>query len=111
MTKSKALAEIAELKFRPLKKALQKSYKKIRFSLQDDRLPDARVFEQFMMETVIMVSYAGFGDEYYEGFRAACLDMEKAYKKNDLDLFQAKFNRVKELRQQCHEKFRPENTL
>lgn len=95
-------SDIAEQKFRPLKKSLQIPYKKIKNDLEDGRLPDSTVIAEFITLSQIMISYPGFGDEYYQEYSKACLALEKACRSKDLSAAQESFSLIRQLKHDCH---------
>lgn len=100
--KQQTHSEIAEQKFRPLKKSLRTHYKKIQADLGQERLPDAALLSDFIALTKIMISYPGFGDEYYEDFSKACLSFKEACKQNNLSLARKSFELIMRIKHECH---------
>ena len=104
--KSPQLAKIAELKFRPLKKNLRHSFKELRYAIESDTMPDKKSVEQFLDEINLMVSYPGFGDEFYAPFKAACGQLLTFYNASDFDGFQNQVAVIRGLKKQCHNRFK-----
>lgn len=94
--------EIAEKKYRPLKRELKKIFKTISESAENGELPAAGVMDSFMAYTEMMVSYPGFGDENYQLFTSGCREMFMAFKKADLAGFGDALEAVKEIKRECH---------
>ena len=103
---SRAQAELAEQKYRPLKKRLKKTFKKMKGCLERNELPPRSLVDEFMAEAVVMVSYPGFGDEHYLDFTEACLALKKARDAKDLELFTEKLARISWLKKECHQRFK-----
>jgi XXXCH domain-containing protein len=99
-------SEFVDQKYRPLKKMLKKSVKSITGSVASKQLPAALVVDDFMAQVKVMISYQGFGDEYYSVFMAACEALYKAYLKNDQPLFAECFAVVVSLKKECHHRCR-----
>ncbi len=107
MTKAdKNRTEFVDKKYRPLKKMLKKNFKNIADSVAGKRLPPALVMDDFMAQVKVMVSYQGFGDEYYPAFIVACDALYKAYRKKDQVLFTESFAVVVSLKKECHHRSR-----
>ena len=104
--KSPQLAKVAELKFRPLKKNLRNSFKELRYSIESGKMPDKKSVDQFMDEVNIMTSYPGFGDEFYAPFKAACEKLVLIYKSNNSDKFRKQIATIRDLKKQCHNRFK-----
>jgi XXXCH domain-containing protein len=103
---SRAQAELAEQKYRPLKKRLKKTFKKIKGYLERNELPPRSLVDEFMAEAAIMVSYPGFGDEHYQDFTAACLALKKARDAKDLELFSERLTKISRIKKECHHRFK-----
>ena len=104
--KSAHLAEIAELKFRPLKKNLRQSFNEIRHIIESGKLPDKKIVGQFQDEVSLMVSYPGFGDQFYGPFKEACLKLLALHEANDIEGFQKQVASIRSLKKQCHGQFK-----
>ncbi len=94
---------IAEQKFRPLKHQLQKVFKDMRFSLQDNTPPAAALVAEFIQQVEIMVSYPGFGDENYPDFLEACRQLGCLTPETPLPVWQRYLEVIAALRRHCHQ--------
>lgn len=103
---SRAQAELAEQKYRPLKKKIKKSFKKIKEWTARNELPPRSLLEDFLAEATVMISYPGFGDEHYHDFSAACLALKKAHDAKDMELFSRRLAEISRIKKQCHGKFK-----
>ena len=103
---SKPQAELAENKYRPLKKRLKKTFKKIKELDKKNELPPRSLLEDFLAEAAVMVSYPGFGDVYYQDFTEACNALKKAYKTKDLALFSKRLSDISAIKKDCHNRFK-----
>ena len=104
--KSTKLAEIAELKFRPLKKNLRNSFKQLRNSIDSGKMPDKKALDQFMDEATLMTKYPGFGDEFYDPFLAACQELRVIHNSKELTAFKEQIATIRSLKKQCHNQFK-----
>jgi len=100
------LAEIAELKFRPLKKGLQQSFKNLSNSIERNKLPDPKTLDRFLDEVSLMVSYPGFGDEFYGAFQEACLTLLNFHRANDIEGFSNQIASIQILKKLCHNRLK-----
>nr|MBF0223081.1 GAK system XXXCH domain-containing protein [Desulfobulbaceae bacterium] len=105
-SKSAKTAEIAELKFRPLKKDLHHWFKQLRYATESGKLPDLKTVEQFLAGVTLMVSYPGFGDEFYSSFKAACDSLLPLLKSGDINSFEKQITTIHDLKKQCHLRFK-----
>ncbi len=105
-TMSRAQAELAEQKYRPLKKRLKKTFKKMMGYMERNDLPPRSLVDEFMAEAAVMVAYPGFGDEHYQDFTAACVALRKARDAKDLELFSERLTKISRLKKECHQRFK-----
>ena len=103
---TKAQAELAEQKYRPLKKKLKKSFKKLKEQVGKNELPSRSHVEIFLAEAAVMVSYSGFGDEHYQDFMEACTALKKASDARDFALFSERLSGISRIKKECHERFK-----
>ncbi len=98
--------DIAEMKYRPLKKTLKSGYAAIRKEIEGGGLPSEAEIKDFMALTRTMVSYPGFGDDSYADFSAACQELDLAFKKRDFPAFRISFQKIGALRKSCHGRYK-----
>jgi XXXCH domain-containing protein len=96
---------LLDQKYRPLKKMLKKNSRIISDCLVSQQLPPAVVMDDFMAQVKVMVSYPGFGDEYYAAFLVACEALYQAHKEKDPALFVEHFSVIISLKKQCHHRY------
>jgi XXXCH domain-containing protein len=97
-------SEIAERKYRPLKKELRLFYKKIKLGMERETLPALPLLSDFMALSQLMLSYPGFGNYYYDEFRRACLAFEKYCRGKDLGKAQEAFSLIGQIKHDCHQR-------
>ncbi len=98
--------DVAENKFRPLKKELQTVWKIIKNSVSIDQFPEQERLDVFLALSRVMVSYPGFGDQNYKAYIRVCDEMYENFVQKDLVAFQNSFLKLKEIRHDCHEMYR-----
>lgn len=96
-------AQLAEQKFRPLKKEMQWTFARIKRSLQADILPEARDVSEFMEQIKIMISYPGFRDEGYPEFLSAGEALVKAHASSEREEVMAALQVISNLQDRCHQ--------
>lgn len=104
--KDAALESVAESKYRPLKKTMKKTFAALKESSANNLLPPASLVEQFMAEAKAMVSYPGFGDDYYQEFWQTCQNLHAAYNAQDGARFRELLAQVRSLKKECHARFK-----
>ena len=98
--------DVADLKYRPLKKQLNRTFKAIGDSLRKKELPPDPTMTTFMDEAKLMISYPGFGDDHYDRFHAACRDLQQAFKDGDRSRMAELHAHLNELKKQCHNRYK-----
>jgi len=94
--------EVAEQKFRPLKKQLQQTVKRLSQSVRADGLPARQDVEEFVSQVAIMVSYPGFGDDAYPEILAASQALAERAARGDLAGLKEALATVQALKKRCH---------
>lgn len=92
-------------RYKKLKKRMQTTYKAIGKALSESRLPDQLTVQSFLRDALIMISYPGYGDEYYELFAQACERFSQACDGRDLSAVQAAFTEIVQLKEDCHDRY------
>jgi XXXCH domain-containing protein len=91
--------------YKSLKKRMKAAFKEIAESLDHNRLPEASVLEEFLANSEQMVTFQGFGEEYYVDFTAVCNKFRDAYQRKDFRAFQMHFSELDQLKEQCHKRY------
>ncbi len=97
---------LAELKFRPLKRQLQKLFKEMQFDIRDGVAPAAGLVAEFTRQAETMASYPGFGDKNYPAFLDAVRQLSRLHSGTILSVWQRQLDNITELRRHCHESFK-----
>jgi len=93
---------LAEQKFRPLKKAMQQTFKRLQQEAQTDVMPEKQVVLEFMDQARLMVSYPGFGDADYPQFLAVSDRLAASHAKADMTEFREALAAIVSLQARCH---------
>ena len=99
-------AETAKPKYKQLKKEMQATFKTIKKSLAENRMPDETTVQTFMGQAALMVSYPGHGDVYYDAFTQACRRFSEAFQNQNWAGQQSSFNEIDQLKSDCHDRFK-----
>jgi len=95
--------ELAEQKFRPLKKMMQQTFARINRSVQAEIMPEKPVLSEFVEQVRIMVSYPGFGDAAYPQFLSASEALAAASARGDREGVEEAVQAILILQNRCHE--------
>jgi len=93
---------LAEEKFRPLKKRMQATMKRIKEAALTGTLPDRGLTSELLDQVRIMISYPGFGDTAYPALLMATEQLDEALSRKDIDGFQKALTAILSLQKQCH---------
>ncbi len=93
---------LAATKFRPLKKAMQQTFREIRRSAENGGLPERSVVAEFVAQVGIMVSYPGFGEAAYPELQAAAAELADSTERADLERCRRAVAVLLALQERCH---------
>jgi XXXCH domain-containing protein len=83
----KAKKKSKKANFKRLKKNMKKTFKAISEQVSASRLPERSDLDQFFADSEKMVSYPGYGDEYYPAYQRACQALKNAADRLDFATF------------------------
>jgi XXXCH domain-containing protein len=95
----------AKPKYKTLKKRMKESFKMIVQLSHNGQMPPEAAVHSFLEDSRLMVSYPGYGDEFYPEYTAACETFEKAYRAADVDALRAAADELAALKGRCHGKY------
>ena len=93
-------------KYKTLKKRMKSSFKMIREALESDHMPMAPILESFIRDSELMVSYPGYGDEYYEAYRNLCSHFSEACNRGDLGALKSLTIELNRMKSDCHKRYK-----
>jgi XXXCH domain-containing protein len=93
---------LLEEKFRPLKKRMQATVKRLKQAAHDGVLPERQDVSELIDQVGMMVSYPGFGDAAYPAFLAATEALGKCCSRRDVDGFTKALATILAQRTKCH---------
>ena len=100
------MREIADSKYRPLKKSLKKTYKSMVKQVEIGQIPARALIDEFMAQARVMVSYPGFGDSHYKDFTLACDSLYKAFNSKELAIIKQEIKKISTLKKECHHRYK-----
>jgi XXXCH domain-containing protein len=92
--------------YKALKKRMKKTFKEMAEFSADQTFPDREAFNGFISDCRLMVSYHGFGDEYYDAYMKAVYAMVEAFDRQDTAGFWRQFAEVDRIRADCHDRYK-----
>lgn len=99
--------ETVEVKpdYKKLKKRMKSAFKIIFKMVHDGQIPQEEATRQFIADSRLMVTYEGYGDEYYPEYSAAVDDFEKIYEAGDIDKLHDACDSLNSIKAHCHSKY------
>ena len=98
--------KIEKPKYKTLKKRMKSSFKLIREALESNQMPMAAILESFIRDSELMVTYPGYGDEYYEAYRNLCSRFSEACSKGDLGALKSLTIELNQMKSDCHKRYK-----
>ncbi|MBG0788957.1 MAG: GAK system XXXCH domain-containing protein [Desulfovibrionaceae bacterium] len=95
----------AKPKYSSLKKRMKTSFKVIVKMIHEDRTPPAEAVESFLADSALMVTYPGYGDEYYESYMRACDGLAEAFEDGDMEKLHRAVDALIHEKTRCHAKY------
>jgi len=93
-------------KFKNLKKQMKASFKIIFKSVHAGILPPPEVVEEFMTDSRLMISFEGYGDEYYNEYIAACEKFQQACADSDVEAAHKACDEINSITAHCHSRYK-----
>lgn len=92
--------------YKILKKRMKKTFKSISEALEAGRLPESGVVSSFLSDSRLMVGFPGYGDAFYEPYRAACRAFGSACEAEDIEAVRKAYADLDRLKSQCHDDYK-----
>jgi XXXCH domain-containing protein len=93
-------------KYTSLKKRMQVYFKAMRESVAAGNMPSREIVSVFLSDSEKMVSYQGFGDEFYGPYMQICQRLREAVDADDQALTAAAVSELAQARKSCHERYK-----
>lgn len=94
-----------KISYSKLKKQMKSAFRVIFKTIHDGTLPPEEAVKQFIENSHLMVTYPGYGDEYYEEFSAAVDHFEKTYAEGNLEKIHEACDALNNIKAHCHAKY------
>ena len=95
----------ARPKYKDLKKQMKSSFRMLVKMIHDGQVPPDRAVESFLADSALMVSYPGYGDEYYESYTRACEAFKAAFDSSDVETMHQAIDILVHEKSRCHAKY------
>ncbi|MCB2183013.1 MAG: GAK system XXXCH domain-containing protein [Desulfobulbaceae bacterium] len=95
-----------KMKYGNLKKLMDKNFKAIGKSLEAGVLPDPAIVQGFFEESKQMITYPGYGDEFYESYIAACDEFKRRFAAGVFEAINEQYGVLKAMKKECHSRYK-----
>jgi XXXCH domain-containing protein len=92
-------------RYKSLKKRMKESFKIIFTMIHDGTMPPDEAVLSFLADSALMVTYPGYGDEFYPAYTEACRAFEAAYKAGDMARLNETVDALAHQKGHCHAKY------
>lgn len=92
-------------KYKHLKKRMKGSFRLLVKMIHDGEMPPAEAVESFLEDSALMVTYPGYGDEFYDRYTSACEAFRAAYAAGDMDRMHETIDVLVHEKSRCHAKY------
>ena len=93
-------------KYSSLKKRMQVYFKAMRESVAAGQMPSREIVSVFLSDSEKMISYQGYGDEFYPEYAEICLRLRAAVDAEDQPGAAAAVNDLARCKKSCHERYK-----
>jgi XXXCH domain-containing protein len=95
-----------KIKYKTLKKRMDKSFKTIWKSLEEGVIPQIEIVQSYLEDAAHMATYPDKGTPFYDNFEKACSDFSEAIKNDDIKLAIKAYEAMKALKEACHDRYK-----
>ena len=88
-----------------LKKRMRASFKVLVNMIHDGRVPPREAVDSFLEDSALMVTYPGYGDEFYGEYLRVCDEFRAAYDSGDTDRMHTAVDALVHEKSRCHAKY------
>ena len=85
-----------------LKKRMQCSFKTIFKTIHAGNMPPVKAVEDFLADSKLMVTYGGYGDEYYNDYICACETFRQAIESGEVEEAHKACDLLNNIKAHCH---------
>lgn len=97
--------ESAKPPYSALKKRMRSSFKLLLKTIHDNEMPPDEAVSSFLDDSALMVTYPGYGDEFYAQYTEVCDRFRTAYEARDIDAMHEAVDALIHEKSRCHAKY------
>ena len=92
-------------KYKSLKKRMKASFRMILKMIHEGQVPPGEAVRSFLDDSALMVTYPGYGDEYYDEYTRTCAAFRAAFEAGDMEAMHAAIDAIAHEKSRCHAKY------
>lgn len=92
-------------RYKDLKKRMRSSFNMLLKMIHDGEMPPAEAVESFLGDSELMVTYTGYGDEFYDEYTKTCESFRVAYEARDMTKMHEAIDALIHEKSRCHAKY------
>ena len=92
-------------KYKSLKKRMKSTFKAVTLALLAGEMPSETLVAGFVEDSRLMVTYPGYGDEFYPAYLEAVEALDAAFQAKDLEGLRKAALELSRLKSECHERY------
>ncbi len=92
-------------KYKTLKKRMKSSFKLLLKMIHENQMPPRAAIDSFLEDSELMVTYPGYGDDYYDDYIRACSAFKAACDAEDLARMHETIDALVHEKSRCHAKY------
>ena len=104
MTEDSEAAE-GKLKYSSLKKRMKSSFRVLVNMIHEGNVPPREAVDAFLADSALMVTYPGYGDEFYDHYILVCDEFKAAYESGDMEKMNTAVDALIHEKSRCHAKY------
>lgn len=91
--------------YKQLKKRMKISFRMLVKMIHDGQIPPQEAVDSFLEDSALMITYPGYGDEFYSRYAEVCDAFRQAYESGDLERMHEAVDALVHEKGHCHAKY------
>jgi len=84
---------------------MRSTFKMLVNMIHDGTVPPREAVDSFLDDSALMITYPGYGDEFYESYATACAAFKTAYEAADIEKMHETIDVLVHEKSRCHAKY------
>lgn len=96
----------ADISYKQLKKRMQATFRTLLTAARTSTMPQQATVDLFVEDSHTMISFSGYGDEFYNKYMEAVHALEEAFKQQDVAAVSAAIEELSAQKTACHARYK-----